>query len=387
MKTYKKLRIFLLSLLQVLLPLLITGCWSSKPIDELNFIVGTALDQEEDGKIRSTLQYVIPEAMGAGKNDGKSTAKPYINVSETGVSLEPTGWETTIKREGIIFGAHEKVVIISEDLAREKKLQQLTDLYYRDIDIRGSTLIFISKGRADKTLELKEANIIPSLRMAEIATHQSTTRVLPPISLTMILGKLISGSSFLIQSIESKNGEISFEGAAIIKGKTNKLVGFFNKKDLEGINWLTGQGKGGAVKAYNKNDKPIFYQVESMKSKIIPKVKGGRISFDVTIESEGRIAEYWNPFLKPAFENKNVKKIEKTAEKEVKRLVVNVMKKMQKEYQVDVAGFGNELRIKYPKVWAKEKKDWDNKFSEIPIKYNIQLTIKDYGMIGTKKGK
>jgi spore germination protein len=60
-------------------------------------------------------------------------------------------------------------------------------------------------------------------------------------------------------------------------------------------------------------------------------------------------------------------------------------KKMQKEYKVDVGGFGNQLRIHYPKVWEKEKKDWDQKFSKVPIEYNVNVKIQDYGMVGTKK--
>ena len=64
------------------------------------------------------------------------------------------------------------------------------------------------------------------------------------------------------------------------------------------------------------------------------------------------------------------------------RLVDHSLKKIQKEYEVDVAGFGNRLRIKYPKEWEKVKKDWDKVFSKTPIKYNVKLTIEDYGTEG-----
>ncbi|MDP9743341.1 UNVERIFIED_ORG: hypothetical protein QFZ59_005171 [Bacillus sp. B2I3] len=66
-------------------------------------------------------------------------------------------------------------------------------------------------------------------------------------------------------------------------------------------------------------------------------------------------------------------------------MVRNVVEKMQKEYQVDGAGFGNRLRIEHPRVWKKVKKDWDQTFSEIPINYHVKLTIKDYGTTGSSK--
>ncbi|MBT2669304.1 hypothetical protein J7E95_00680 [Streptomyces sp. ISL-14] len=93
----------------------------------------------------------------------------------------------------------------------------------------------------------------------------------------------------------------------------------------------------------------IVYELESMKSSIKPQVKGNNISFDVNIESEGRLSENW-VVSGNTFSNDFLKKAEKSSEKEVKRLVRNVVEKMQKEYQVDVAGFGNRLRIENPKV-------------------------------------
>ncbi|MEH7076264.1 Ger(x)C family spore germination C-terminal domain-containing protein [Neobacillus drentensis] len=43
------------------------------------------------------------------------------------------------------------------------------------------------------------------------------------------------------------------------------------------------------------------------------------------------------------------------------------------------------MRIQYPNVWKNVKGNWDEKFSEIPITYDVSIRIKDYGMIGSKK--
>ena len=90
------------------------------------------------------------------------------------------------------------------------------------------------------------------------------------------------------------DGEVKFSGAAIIKGKTKKLHGFLSERELEGLTWISGEGKGGLVKGRDKDTgKIIMYEVVSMKSTITPHVKGNKISFDVNIESEGRISENW----------------------------------------------------------------------------------------------
>lgn len=66
----------------------------------------------------------------------------------------------------------------------------------------------------------------------------------------------------------------------------------------------------------------------------------------------------------------------------MKRLVKHTLQKIQKEYKTDVAGFNTRLKIEYPEVWKKVEKDWDKVFSKTPIKYNVKLTIEDYGTEG-----
>lgn len=363
---------------------IVTGCWSNKPIEELNIIVGSSIDKDQDQQIKSTLQYVVPEALAKKAGGSTSQQKPYVNVSAVANALEPAGWNTTLKREGIIFGPHQKTIVVSEEIARETPLRQLTDLYYRDIDVRGSTHIFISKGRADQTLETKELNVIPALRIADIASQSFTTAVLSNSTLMKIWGKMNSGSAFLLQMLDPTSNEVTFNGAAVI-GNSSKMIGLLNKEEVQGINWVTGEGKGGYVKAYLKDkDKPAYYQIERMKSTIKPHVKGKDISFDVSIKSEGRISEYWNPHHKDTFDYKNVAILEKAAEKQVQRLIESALKKTQKELKVDVVGFGNELRIKEPKFYNKIKNHWDEEFSKASIHYKVDLMIKDYGMLGSK---
>ncbi|HWO98430.1 MAG TPA: Ger(x)C family spore germination protein [Bacillus sp. (in: firmicutes)] len=390
----------LLVLLSGLLLVFLTGCWSSHEIEELSLEIGIALDKGKELAIEKelkeqgggypksdlmtfTYQTVNPQAIGAGSSDGGTQQKSYMNISETGDSSLQMVREVPLRKDRPMFGHHLKVMVIGEELVRAYSLEQLLEVYFRDNDIRPSCLVFISKGRASKTLESKEAGEIPSFRLLGIADNEyRTTRLLSPVSLAKLIGKMHSGSSFLLQNVVSADGEVKFAGAAVLDGKHKKLRGFLNEAELEGITWITGKGKGGLVKSFDsKTGKLIVYEIESMKSRIIPHVKGDDISFDVNVESEGRLSENWAT-AETTFKNEFLKRAEKAAEKEVKDLMKNVVEKMQKEYEADVAGFGNQLRINHPRTWEKIKKDWDQIFSEVPINYKVKLTITDYGTSG-----
>ncbi|MFS0891761.1 Ger(x)C family spore germination protein [Peribacillus frigoritolerans] len=383
----------------ILLFLSLTGCWSSHEIEEQSLGIGMAFDKAKQSSIEkkvneqgeyskrnlitATYQLITPQvASSTTKQDGPQQ-KSYDNVSETGDSILQMTRELSLRSEQPLTAHHMKVIVIGEKLAKSYGLEQLLDLNFRDNDFRPSCIVLISNGRASNTLETKKAGEIPAFRLVGIVENTfRTTRILPPMSLIKIESKLNSESSFLLQNVLSVKGEVKFAGAAVIKGKTHKMTGTLNEEELEGVTWITGKGKGGVVKSFDKETgQQIVYEIESMKSNIIPRVEGDSISFDVNIESVGRLSENW-VVSGDTFKNEFLKKAEKSSEKEVKRLVGNVLEKMQKEYKADVAGFGNRLRIEHPKVWNKVKKDWDQTFSETPINYDVKLTINDYGTSG-----
>lgn len=385
-------------LLVIMVALLLTGCWSSKEIEDLGLIVGTSLDLET-GDVTSeehqeaqyanrelltvTNQLVTSETTSTGTKTGPIHQKAYKNVSETGDAVLPTLRNMVLKIDKRAFAEHSKVIVIGEDLASTINLQQTLDFFLRELEIRPSGILLIAQGQARQVLETNEPTKIPAFQLVEMMRgHERTTKILPPMTIAKLEGKLYSHSSFLLQNVVVEDEEVKFSGAAVIDGKTKKLKGFLNESDLEGIAWITGEGKGGLVKGFDEaSSSPIVYEILSLKTKLIPHVEGDRISFTIKINSEGRIAEHW-VLADKTFNNQFLKKAEKIIEKEIERLVIKTLEKLQQEYQTDVAGFGNKLRIEYPKVWKKVKKDWDQLFSEVPITCDVTISIKDYGTLG-----
>ncbi|HBT73326.1 MAG TPA: Ger(x)C family spore germination protein [Lysinibacillus sp.] len=385
-------------LLLMTVSFLLTGCWSSKEIEDLGIIVGTSLDletgdvsseEQQDARYANrdlltiTNQFITSETTVSGTKEGTLPEKAYKNVTETGDAVLPTLRNMLLKVDKRSFAEHSKVIIIGEDLASTVNLQQTLDFFLRELEIRPSGLLLIAQNRASQALETNEPTKIPAFQLVEMMEgHERTTKILPPMTVAKLEGKLYSDSSFLLQNVLAEDGEVRFAGAAVIEGKTKKLRGFLNESDLEGIAWITGEGKGGLVKGFDEESgAPIIYEIISAKSKIIPLIKDDQISFTIKIQTEGRISEHW-VLSDKAFDNRFLKKAEKVFEKEIERLVKKVLEKTQHEFQTDVAGFGNKIRIDYPKVWQKIKKDWDQTFSEVPITCEVNVTIKDYGTSG-----
>ncbi|WP_370223168.1 Ger(x)C family spore germination protein [Cytobacillus sp.] len=383
-------------LLFILVVIFLSGCWSSKEIEELGLIIGTAIDLDNEGEFEDrqrgmtngdvfklTNQLITAETANNAMNGGQSQVRAYKNITETGDAVLPALRNMILRIDKRAFGEHAKVIVIGEELARSYNLEQVLDFFRREQEMRPSTLIVIAKGSASKTLESAEATVIPAIQVVEMVQGmERTTKILTPTPIAKIEGQLNSGNSFLLQTVATENNDRKLTGAAMIDGNTKTLRAFLNDQETEGVSWITGKGKGGLVRSYDDEAHlPIVYESLSMKSKIKPTVKGDSISFTVKIETEGRIGEHWDISGK-AFDSKYMKRAEKAAEKEIERLVKNVLAKTQEEYKMDVMGFGRSLQISYPQVWNKVKNNWDETFSEIPVKFSINVSIKEMGTSG-----
>jgi spore germination protein len=372
---------------------ILSACWDSRDIDEVNFIVGSAFDKApsktSDGKalrkdrIRLTLQTISHIPSGFQSEMGNQQKK-YQNISGTGDSKLEIIRQFSLQSEHPGVGSHLKVTVMSEKLLRDMNLQLLLSFHARSYEVRDSCIMLVAQGSAADTLKI--AADVPSFELIGINENKyNTARLLPAITHGKIQSLMESNTSFIVQTIHAQHKDIKFTGGAIIKGDTKKLAGLLNEKEVEGLNWITGNMKGGMVKGKDpKTNGLILYDILSVTSKIIPHIYKNQISFDVNIESDGRLNEDW-VLAGNAFTNKFIKRAEIATKKQIQRQIKQTLNKLQNQYQADVAGFGEQLRIHYPKEWKRMKKNWDKHFCKVPIKYHVHVTIRDYMVKGKKE--
>ncbi|OAX51122.1 Ger(x)C family spore germination protein [Paenibacillus sp. AD87] len=393
----RKVRLALL-LPGLMLLLFTSGCWSSKEIEDLSVYVGLGIDvaketefeksvNEQGGhypkrnNITATVQ-IVPK--GSSKEESQQgspgAGKSYFNEQLTGDSVIQIFRQFSLRRDRPLIGHHLKVIVVSSEVARKFRLDQLLDFVLRDNDIRPSCLVVVSDRRALDALTSNDPSEIPSFYLTGLVDNvYRTNKILPPVSLAKLDATMQSGSSYLLQNVISYEGEHKFSGAAIFSGKTNRWIGSLNQTDMEGLSWVQGKAKGGVVKTYtHKDGSTITYEIKHIKSKIIPTVKGDDISFHVQIESDGWFMENWTAPEAHGSEH-YLDGLEKDFSHMAEQQVDQLLHKMQDVYKVDAAGFGDKLRIKYPRVWKKIKNNWDETFSEIPITYDIKVKITNQG--------
>ncbi|MGO4107074.1 Ger(x)C family spore germination protein [Paenibacillus sp. YAF4_2] len=391
-KTYKILFLYLL------LPFVLTGCWSSKEIEDLAMYTGIALDigqpapiekefeakgaeYSKNNKVMTTLQIVPMKTIGTKDKNNTGTNKPYLNVSGSGDSILEIFRQFSIRLDRPIIGHHLKVIVISSKLLRKQTIEQVTDFVLRDNDIRPSTKVYISQGEAKETLESSEPNEVPSFHITGMYRNQlRTSKVLDSVTLSKLDALMKTKKSFVLQNIVSGGGELEFSGAGIIKGASGHWIGNLNQEDAECLAWITQKGETGSIKAYDWDNQPLTYEIKSMKSKITPHVNDGKISFKVHLAVEGRLIETWNKNNIPST-SYYAEKTSQIIEEKLTQMVQALMNKLQSIYKVDVAGFGHRLAIVYPSVWKQVKEDWDETFSRSKVNFTYDIKVTDFGSL------
>jgi spore germination protein len=372
--------------------IMITGCWDRVELEDIGIVLGVAIDEsatkaakkqekeelkgqaKERKHILMVHHFIIPQEVEGKTRTGKN--KPYSNVINEGETIFEIVRELSTRVARPPNYEHLKVIVISEEIARSTDLRDIINFFLRNPESRRTIKMLIAKGKARETFEKKPPIMAnPALKMAKmIENTKKTLRMAPEMTLGDMSEKLTSETSFVMQRVVT----------TVINGKTHKMVGWLGEDEMEGLNWMSGKGKAGIVKGTDqKTGKTMVYEVGKMRSRIKPKVQGNNISFTVDIETEGSLREDW---LEPgnAFKENLIKRAEKAAEMEIKRLTQKALTKTQKKFKVDVAGFGKQLSIYYPKVWKEVKKDWDKHFSKIPVDINVKVQISEFGTRGTK---
>src|SRR4051794_14201842 len=130
-------------LLAVALLFPLTGCWDKRELNELAISVALGIDKV-DGQYQVTAQVVQPGEVAA-KKGGNGGSAPVTMYQEKGVTtFEAIRKMTTISPRKI-YAAHLRIVVFSEELAREG-IGEALDLLSRDYELRTDYYLLVAKG-------------------------------------------------------------------------------------------------------------------------------------------------------------------------------------------------------------------------------------------------
>src|SRR3954447_26200013 len=97
--------------------IMLTGCWDKTELKELGIVMGIAVDKNSDtGDYILTSQMLRPSALNT---QSSSSEPPFEKVVTTGKTIYEAIRKANLEFDRKGFYAHNKVVLVSEDIAKE----------------------------------------------------------------------------------------------------------------------------------------------------------------------------------------------------------------------------------------------------------------------------
>lgn len=386
----------------IVLSLCISGCSERKEIEERGFVAGVAFDvakEEEESeskkppRMKGTYQLVLPSALAqqGGKGGGGGGAEDnYINISANADSIFAQVREISKKISRSLFFPHIQVIVFSKDLLKQQNLlEQTSDIFFRDHEMRRNIRIFVSKDRAEKILQQRsKPENLPAKYIDLLADHADVNAfMLEAVRIGDLQEMMIAKRSFVLPVLQLTKQGVKMEGAAVFKGHNNKLIGLLTGKDTQGLNYIIGKKASGFV-TIRKKEKEITYEVQKIRRKIHASfTEPRRPKFTIDIYPEGVLAEVYSGGSGKVWSEKQMNTY---ISKEMESVVMRTVKKMQKDFKTDVLELGDYYKRHNYKEWKKIEKNWDhgkNYFTKSDIVVRVHPVIEHSGSLVPKGGQ
>lgn len=385
-----------LCLLLVLSIFVVSGCWSSRDLNELAIATAIGIDKAENGEYEISVQIINPsEIAGQGKTNASSVTIYKIKDKTLFEAIRRLTTEAPRK----IYLSHLRVIVFGEELAREG-IQKTLDFLSRDHEYRSDFYFLVAKNSKAKDiisiltpLENISANKIhSSLQMSEKAWAPTTTVTLDKLISALVsegANPVLTGIMIVDEDVEKgssvKNLEevihhatLKLENLSAFKG--DKLVGWLNTKESKGYNYIKDNVTNtvGHVPCPDKEGNVVVEVIRS-KTKNTVEVINGEPKVLIHTSAEVHIGEVrcTLDLTKP----QEIHALEKEVNEQFKDVINGAVRVAQEDLKSDIFGFGELVHRANPKVWKKLKENWNDTFTTLVVDVTTDVKIRRTGTI------
>ncbi len=373
--------------------LILSGCWNSRELNEIGIAVGLGIDKTDDGQVLVTVQLVNPAEISAKQSGGARA--PIVTYQEKGDTVFEALRRMTKTVPRKTFFPHLRMLVIGEELAKEGIATSL-DLLERDQEFRPDFYVVIAKDHEAQDIldllvpveKITAQNLFTkletsakvwaptvALKFGNLLNEFTSEGKQPVLSGVQIKGDEIAGKSMENLQTGDPATRLQYTNLAVFKG--DRLKGWFDEPQSKGYNYITGNVSSTIVNVPCKDKGSVSIEILRTKAKVNGKIKDDQPIINVHLEAVGNVGEVECPINLQKSET--IKQLENQTEKDIKEKINSSISAAQKEFQLDIFGFGEVIHRKDPSYWSKAKTDWDNIFSEIKVNVHVKAQIRQTG--------
>lgn len=370
----KKLVIFYLSLALVFSS---AGCWSRTELDKITFVLGVAIDREQE-LYHITVLSTDPTKKEGGEQGGG--AAKYTISSAKGKSIFDAARNLTLVIPRRNYWAHCKLIVVNADYAKEKGIKEVLDFFTRDHSRRRTAYLVVTPGKSDDIFRTPAVlDEFPSREIMEIIQQAKASgkNIDMPLYKFIAESQGITGTS-MFTYVTRKGKDKQAEGAAIFRDL--KMIGLINPTELRGVNWLKGNVRKGVVvfptRGEGQDDTTV--ELQKVSHKLEPQLteEGGRVQ--VKIKVTGMLVEYGGS--EKIIKEEALKEMEESFSNQIKKEILQAWSIAQTDLKADVFLLGDKFGNKYHYLLETTPEQWLEIFQNLELELEIETKITSLGM-------
>lgn len=361
--------------------LITTGCWNLKEPDQRAFVMGTGMDINKDGQYSLSSLIAIPAGIG-GQEGGSSQKESYRVLNSVGKNTTNALQNMQAHLSRSMFIGHREIVLIGEKMA-EHGIVDWVDEYFRNPQSESRSRIFVVKGSQAK--DVFEINSIFDPYITTTLNDEQSTLGLGNFFFdTLISDALGQGTQPMLPALSmNQSKHYEYSGFAIFDKENDlKLAGYLNREDSFYTSWIRRK-----VNNYNITSTVPGHQgnyslkMKSLNRRVRTSVEDNQIKVDVLLSGSGVIVEN-NTNLDPSKES-DLLLIQKALNEESQKAIMRMVDKAQKQFKLDIFGFGEHVHRQHPEQWKSLRPMWHEIFPQTEVTVHVKVKCKDMGETNT----
>lgn len=362
---------------------LTTGCWNYIGLNEMTIVAGVAIDKY--GK-EYTLTY---EIYNLQKTAVGEPIKSEI-IESTGETIFDAVRNAKKRTFNKLYFAESKIIIVSEQIAKEDGINSIIDWFTRDPEIRETLQLVVSQEESAAAL-LKTDKLTSTTASTDIQNIVEKDQKITSTSENKQLYKVFNilsseGLSLTLPAVHIVSNDdknvCELNGVAVFK--SDKLLNYLTSEETKYYVLAKGELKGGIItintkiKESDTDLQNVSLEIKSSVSsqKYISQEKNN-IKIKVSTTTEVTLGEFKD--LNQQLTNKDLTNLEKEAAKIIKKRIEDVIEKIQNDYETDILGYGRLLYHTNPRQWKKIKNTFDEEFKNIDVIVESKVKILNTG--------
>lgn len=358
--------------------LLLTGCWDKIEINNRAFVLALGLDQYET-KNEFLLTLAIPNLAVV---TGQASGDPAYIRQVKDQSIQGAYKQMSTRMSKQINVENLEVIIFGVGLLNNPYMvKEVFDHFERNPSYSRNLPVLVSKITGEKILKVKpQGSGVVSGYIAGIFKNNS--QYLSFFN-KMYLGNMLQEAleydgNFMIPEITGSNDEVMVGGAAVMK--QFEFGGWLNESEVRSIAWVRDTVKDTQVN-FEYMTTTIPFVFTDSRTKIRFDLEEDHLTIFIELITEGEVTEFVFYDRGELQDEGYIKLLEDTMALQMKQEIEALIKRLQKEFKVDLLRLDQHLKIFDKDLYLQTEEHWDEFFSASEINVDVKVQVRRFGEV------